>query len=78
MKLIIEKTHEVDINPKKIKKLSKRSGVPPCPAEMNVFSNLYSSSSYSNYGHDQPYGNGGCCSNQTGGGESGGTASSGQ
>lgn len=55
--LIIEDTTEVDVKKLKDKKsVSKRKHLAPNAAEQNVFSNVYSKSSYDNYGNHQPFG----------------------
>ena len=72
MKIVFEKVREVKWDRKKVKRLTKRSCVPPSPAELNMYDPLQSPKSYSNYGHDQPFGVGGVASGQlTPGGASG-------
>lgn len=53
-----EAVKEVKWNKKVARRLSKRSHVPPSPAELNVYSPLQSPESYDNYGHPTPYGTG--------------------
>jgi hypothetical protein len=42
---------ELKYSKKQIKRINKRAGIPPNPAEYNVHDSLYSPQSYANYGH---------------------------
>lgn len=59
MKIVIdEKVKEVKWSKRKVTRLSRRSMVPPSPAELNVYDPLLSKQSYDNYGNPSPYGTG--------------------
>ena len=51
-----EGVKEVKWDIKKVRRLSKRSMVPPSPAEINEYDPLLSPQSYNNYGNPSPYG----------------------
>lgn len=53
---VTEGVKEVKWNKRIVRRLTKRSHVPPSPAELNEYDPLLSPESYNNYGNPTPYG----------------------
>lgn len=76
IKRVQEEVKEIKLSKRKVSRLSKRSMVPPSPAELNVYDPLLSKQSYDNYDNSSPYGTEGSSNKSDAGATSGSEGSS--